>query len=478
MDHPPSSSTLDPMDSVPSPSNPLLPSSFSSFRGIQRKKRNSTYSSFTSLSIYQSVFRRPFDPFRLFPFIEILLRSLHSFVLAFGVKAGIALLLKWVRLLTRSHSWTRQKWWFETLQATLYNQDAYRLATFFAFFTGLFHTTLNGLIAWRPHWSLRHKGFVAGMVAGLSIMVESKATRITFVQQGSMRALQAIYNGLKGRQLVSFPVGDSLLFILSSAHIMYAFIRHPTTLPFDLLQFMSTMAHLPQPVLEANQRVLFRQPYTSPALLMHLENYKSLPHVREWLHLSHVPALPCAILHPTHASCSLYNGLLWIKVFSKIFPVYFTLHFVPGLLLKTKQILTTPFEFLFRAFRNTLRSCSFLSTYVTTFHVLVCWHRQSVKKGWLPYDHKLYYYVFGLINAACAIFLEAKQRRSELGMYVAPKAIHSFYLLATSKQWLPRPPFADVALFSLFMGVIMSVYLTEIESLSPMVARILKRFIF
>lgn len=60
----------------------------------------------------------------------------------------------------------------------------------------------------------------------------------------------------------------------------------------------------------------------------------------------------------------------------------------------------------------------------------------------------------GLV-ASGSILIEKKSRRSELALYVMPRAVDSFVLALTKKRCLPSIKFGEVILFSMCMGGLM-----------------------
>lgn len=66
--------------------------------------------------------------------------------------------------------------------------------------------------------------------------------------------------------------------------------------------------------------------------------------------------------------------------------------------------------------------------------------------------------------ASGAILIEKKARRSELALYVAPRALDSFLLTLLHRRWVPSIRFAEVALFSLCMGGLM--YYRQVKTLA------------
>lgn len=134
-------------------------------------------------------------------------------------------------------------------------------------------------------------------------------------------------------------------------------------------------------------------------------------------------------------------------------PVYSALHTIPPILFRSKSFRAHPTKILLKSFFGTLRSCSFLATFVMLFQGLVCTQRnvfyaldgkvpEWVMKIWL---HKGYYWASGEFwgraprceerergasahsdfdyrtgfLTCISLFIEEKKRRGELAMYVA-----------------------------------------------------------
>lgn len=57
--------------------------------------------------------------------------------------------------------------------------------------------------------------------------------------------------------------------------------------------------------------------------------------------------------------------------------------------------------------------------------------------------------------ASMAVLIEKKGRRSELALYVLPRAVESLYETLLRRRVLPRLPFWEVGLFALCMGRLM-----------------------
>jgi hypothetical protein len=103
----------------------------------------------------------------------------------------------------------------------------------------------------------------------------------------------------------------------------------------------------------------------------------------------------------------------------------------------------------------TLKSGAFLATFVSLYQYQVCMHRNLVDIGWIKFNHKYLYYIFGFVCSYASIFLEDKRRRSELALYVLPKAIQSFYQILYQKHMMIKIKHFEVIMTSMAMGIIM-----------------------
>lgn len=70
------------------------------------------------------------------------------------------------------------------------------------------------------------------------------------------RALQAVYNAGKARDIFYFKHGDALLFAVTCAQVLYAYTMRPETLPPDFYSFMIKAARCPEGALRLNEKTV------------------------------------------------------------------------------------------------------------------------------------------------------------------------------------------------------------------------------
>ncbi|KAG0182158.1 hypothetical protein DFQ28_007575 [Apophysomyces sp. BC1034] len=187
-------------------------------------------------------------------------------------------------------------------------------------------------------------------------------------------------------------------------------------------------------------------------------------------------AVPCEALHPWVDGCNAMATERFSLVFKSMMPVYGTLHFVPMLLLRTKHLKKEPTKMLSKTALATLKSGAFLATFVTLYQYQVCLHRKLIESGMTTFNSKYLYYLFGFTCSYSSIFLEDKKRRSELALYVLPKAIQSFYRILYQRHWIIKIKHFEVLMTSVAMGIIMSFYQEEADVLSSFVRKIMYQF--
>jgi hypothetical protein len=163
--------------------------------------------------------------------------------------------------------------------------------------------------------------------------------------------MQAGKNALKSRDITILPHGDSFLFALATASILYAFVFRPDTIPKGYYGWMKARARVPTPVLldhAAHQVKLHEISSSFPIDTQHydalLERTKATDGNREIFrgyverNGGCIPGYPCVLFHPTSDGCVNHFCSLWKAVFKEMIPVYFSLSMVPLLVLNPAKL--------------------------------------------------------------------------------------------------------------------------------------------
>ncbi|KAI7906884.1 uncharacterized protein BX663DRAFT_426074 [Cokeromyces recurvatus] len=378
----------------------------------------------------------------------------RAFVLAYSVRASVSFCLYLIRIIRGKAQWS------SILQASFKNLDSFRFGAMFGSFAFLWKLINNGMRLYRGKDD-RLNGLISGSIAGLSILFEKKERRIDISQQLLVRN------------------GDALLFALTCGQVLYAYTMRPETLPPDFYSFMIKAARCPKGSIQLNAKTIRGIPITSEEALEVVKKLHPTQHAIDYVKRmkTNTDPVACEIIHPWVIGCHATALDRFTKVFKSFLPIYGTLHFVPMLLLRAKHFKRDPVTMLSKTTIATLKSGAFMATFVTLYQYYICLHRQLLKTGLIgQWNSKYIYYAAGVLCSYPAIFLEDKKRRSELALYVLPKAIQSFYQIAYSHQWVFKMKHFEVLITSFAMGIIMSFYQEEADVLSSFVRKIMYQF--
>ncbi|XP_020247882.1 uncharacterized protein LOC109825439 isoform X1 [Asparagus officinalis] len=284
---------------------------------------------------------------------------------------------------------------------------------------------------------------------------------------------QCAYNSAKAKNKFHlwgshWSHGDSLLFSLACAQVMYAFVMRPESLPKAYQDFIQKTGPVAAPVYKAVRDCCRGSPVDIAMLSAYLSNKKGSSSVKL---MEHPSIIPCSVIHPNTSSCLVHNAAAVSATFRKTFPLYFSLTFVPFVVLHLQKFLESPTWTSWRAVLDAVRSTTFLSAFVGIFQSVICLHRKVTTK-----DHKFLYWVAGGISAL-SVLLEKKARRSELALYVLPRAGDSWWYILVNRHLLPNIKNAEVALFCLSMGGIMYYLEHEPDTMAPFLRGIIRRFL-
>ena len=304
----------------------------------------------------------------------------------------------------------------------------------------------------------------AGGVAGLSIFfLKPKLRRTVSLYLAAKLAQAGFESAKKDYKWVrdgpgSWEHGNLLLFTLSSAQVMYAYVMRPDTLDVGFWNFIVRSGPIDKPTLAHMRQAASRLPAPATSAAA-------------------VAASACcgdhAMLHSSTGAtlCTSHVLKSAADTFQKCFPFYFSIHYVPYVVLNVAKAIKNPLTTLYRATKATVRSTTFISTYVAVYMGTVCAHRNLG----LP-NHRSLYYIAGII-AGGALLVENKSRRTDLALWLMPRAVDSLVLVMLHKGLLPRVPNFDAYVFALVMGATMNLYEQEPDTLEPNLRAFIARFV-
>ncbi|TIB92028.1 hypothetical protein E3Q19_02103 [Wallemia mellicola] len=340
----------------------------------------------------------------------------------------------------------------------------------------------------------RWHAWVAGAISSLGSLIETRSNRLALGQQLTVRGLHGMYRSCKSRNWISIPYGEFVIFGLACGQIMYAWIMSPDTIPKAYNDWIQQASKVPPEAIPMHRQLVRTGTYNSQSLLTSLAQRKSTP--KNKLRLLKLlqdlqngenrllPYIPPAVLNPW------VEGILpmaierFYMIFLDILPVYASLHFIPALTLKRKQFSEDPGEAVLRTTLSSFRSSAFLATFVVIYHswfsskhALYRLHKDNLP-SWLSnfLISKESLWVGGFLTCA-SLAVEEKKRRSELAMYVLPKAMESAWTTARRKKWLPHIPLGPELLVMFGTASLMQAYTHEPQVLSGLVHTLIYQFI-
>jgi hypothetical protein len=180
--------------------------------------------------------------------------------------------------------------------------------------------------------------------------------------------------------------------------------------------------------------------------------------------------VPCSTLHPKHnclanaftsLSPSLVRGLR----------VYSPIHILQLLLFNRKDLTSDTKATLCRVLFSILRSSLFISGFNLFGRLSQCLSSNLFKK-FTPLPFLLCSSI-----ATLAIYFETPKRRNALSMYLLPRSIETLWRIAERSGIVKSVAYGEVGLFSLAMGVLLSMYSSEPKYLSRTYFNLFERLI-
>uniref|UniRef100_A0A6M2F384 Transmembrane protein 135 N-terminal domain-containing protein n=1 Tax=Populus davidiana TaxID=266767 RepID=A0A6M2F384_9ROSI len=249
---------------------------------------------------------------------------------------------------------------------------------------------------------------------------------------------------------------------------MYAFIMRPESLPKAYQDFIQKTGPVAAPVYKAVKETCRGGPVDVASLSAFLSRRGKMDSVK----LEEFPSIiPCSVVHPGTNSCLAQNANAASATFRKTFPLYFSLTFVPYVVLHLQKFMDAPARTCWLALRDAVRSTTFLSAFVGIFQGVICLHRKISTR-----DHKLVYWIAGGMSAL-SVLLEKKSRRAELALYVLPRAGDSLWYILVNRHLLPNIRNAEVALFCACMGGFMYYLEHEPDTMAPFLRVLIRRLL-
>lgn len=308
--------------------------------------------------------------------------------------------------------------------------------------------------------SAQWRCLVAGMLAGLGIMLAPKSGRSSLATYIFLRGLTVLLRSLNKESSPIPPLirtilsvtrmdhGDVALMCLSGSVILYCFIMQPSALPSSYVRW------------------IMRQGATEPwvwAAIREQAVNNSSDQCREPLKMlrgtrfearTFQPSIPCEFWHPGQ-SCSSHVISNVPGSFLRSLRVYLPVYVFPAILVHRFSLISKPWKIWPKIASGVLRSSVFLTLYI------------ALAFGGACAGFSLFQVSTGSVIASSiwlgglATFVEKPSRRLELALFSTSRALESLASALISNKMIPEhlvPPHFDVILFSLGCGLLMHCY--------------------
>ncbi|KAG3228472.1 hypothetical protein PC129_g1036 [Phytophthora cactorum] len=365
----------------------------------------------------------------------------RAFLLAYGAKAFTAVLLA-------SRKWSSLEYGYADAARLLLKGDTLRFGAFFGSLVGIFRVTELVTRAARGGERDVVNLAIAGAVSGSALLLDSPSRRNTISLYIFVRMLDVVCRHLMSiGVLPTWRYSSEMLFALSNAAIMYAFVADPSLLPKGYYQWICRIG----------------------AVNHHGLEYTIRQRMRGQLDV-HGNPLPFRLCQPHYhmESCVTHAIKEWINGLGRSMQIYLPVHFLPAMFFRFQQLQGAPVSTTARISYAALCSSAFLTSYQTAVKLVVCTARNAFHRDFAATS------LAAGVATGGALFFEHTKRRFELMLYCFPRALDIVWQLLKRRGLVRYVKHSEVVLFCLSMSLIMS---SPARYFKPTYLRIL-RFIF
>lgn len=315
---------------------------------------------------------------------------------------------------------------------------------------------------------------------------------------------------------------DGLTFVVACAIIMFNWFYHPERLPPTYVRWISNLASMDHRALDALRCIRLQKPYrygygrkdTEPAGIDLLGSLsESLGHPYSWGDISRLPrtraqarqerdqgskaaieaakaagrplpepyildgatgprgrgemgGVPCEVIHCGVGGGNCFKNSLYrfLRAWKVCLGIYVPVHLLPRLLFGPGQFRKQPIDTITKVLKGSMRSATFLSTYIASIWFMVCMSRSVILPRLFPsvpfsfWDSGLGP-ILGSWTCGWSVFIEEPRKRAEMALYVAPRAL--FALAEMGRPgWLSRGQKSALQverlLFGMSVGVVIA----------------------
>ena len=259
--------------------------------------------------------------------------------------------------------------------------------------------------------------------------------------------LHAANKWTKADEVIS-NLADPTVFSITSAIVMWSWFYYPSNLPKTYRKWISSAAAVDERLIDALRLCKFRKlrygEDTGVAdVLGSMSVDLGLPY--EWGDPEKAIPFPCEIVHTgCGPSCEYHALSRFLRSFVWSMATYLPINLA-------LQLRNPSAKGLKRALLSAIRSSTFLGTFIALFYYGVCLTRTRIGPKFLGTDIPARNAIDGglCVATGCAlcgwsILLEVPQRRPELALFVAPRALAPFFprRYPVGEQWKEIVAFA------------------------------------
>lgn len=233
----------------------------------------------------------------------------------------------------------------------------------------------------------------------------------------------------EGTKLGKLVDGNAILFIVSLSFIMFSWFFRPHALPPSYRKWITSAANMDQEIIDALKHLRdgtlkYGERCEHETILdTYCERY-GVDKSRGSLILNQ--PLECTTVHAFKTeSCELHALWRFVRGFSFAIKIYGPLN---GLMLLFPMKNQKMSQRLLYALKSSMRSSVFLGAFISFYWYGVCLARRRVLPKLFPNEpmtkwDDTYAPTFGAIACGFSLFIESVQRRKELALFVAPRAL-------------------------------------------------------
>ena len=133
-------------------------------------------------------------------------------------------------------------------------------------------------------------------------------------------------------------------------------------------------------------------------------------------------------------------------------------------------MLRRPGKQAWQTLKNIVKSCLFLSIYVSVFQYMLCFTKNTRMKV------DRWNVILSTLVCGFAFVFEQRGRRNELVMYMLPRVLESLYNLLMEKGYAKAFKYGEVFVFACCMSLIMYCFQNRPDQMKPTYHSLLKRF--